>query len=124
MRLKRNRLRIYRHCRKTLKKDNEGNSYSDYGPAVAFKAELWPGGGKLQVEMYGARLPAIRNLRIDGKYSIVTNEKGVTVYAIPDGPTFTEGDGLCLYVLGDSEPDYKIIAIRPDRFLKLEAERL
>ena len=36
----------------------------EYGPAAAFQAEEWPAGGKVQAEMYGQRLPNIRNLRI------------------------------------------------------------
>ena len=35
-----------------------------------------------------------------------------------------EGDGICLYVRGSCGPDYKIIAIRPYRFLILELEKL
>ena len=36
-------------------------------PAL-FQAEVWPGGGKLQAERYGIRLPNIRNLRLEGRY--------------------------------------------------------
>lgn len=38
--------------------------------------------------------------------------------------TLCEGDGLCVYVGANDDPDYKIISIRPYKPLKLEVERI
>lgn len=94
-----------------------------YGPATSFEAEMWPGGGKLQVEMYGIRLPNIRNLRINGSYCEVA-ENNVLRYQMEDGPCITVNDGICLYVPGSSVPDYKVVAVYPYGHLTLEVEKL
>lgn len=122
MRLKRNRLKTYSHRSAISKKDNEGNSYVEYGLPSSFEAEVWPAGGKLQAEMYGQRLPYIQNCRIDGAYEIITDEKGHVVYQV-GSMMLKEGDGICLNVSCKHEPDYKIISIRPYRFLALEVEK-
>ena len=77
MKIKRSRLKTYHHRRKSLKKDSEGNTYTDYGAATSFTAELWPGSGKLQAELYGERLSNIRNLRLEGPYTITADSKDV-----------------------------------------------
>lgn len=123
MRLKRNRLKPYSHRQAIPKKDKEGNSYLEYGLPSSFEAEVWPAGGKLQAELYGQRLPYIRNCRLDGAYQIQTDEKGRCSYQLGE-VNLREGDGICLYVSGDREPDYKILAIRPYRFLTLEVEKI
>lgn len=123
MRLKRNRLKPY-HLRKAVpKKDSEGNSTIEYAPAESFVAEMWAAGGKLQTEMYGMRLPNIRNLRLDGKYTEVSL-KGSASYLTEDGTIITPGDGICLYVDADTAPDYKIVAMYPYRYLLLEVEKI
>lgn len=123
MRLKRSRLKAYSHRRAIPKKDHEGNSYIEYGLPSSFEAEVWPAGGKLQAEIYGQRVSNIQNIRIDSDYEIITDDKGRVSYRA--GCTaFHEGDGVCLYVQGEHEPDYKIIAIRPYRHLTLEVERI
>lgn len=123
MRLKRNRLKQYYLKPAVAKKDNEGNSYIEYGEAKPVTAEIWPAGGKLQAEMYGQKLSYIRNCRIDGTYTIGTDEKGRVSYLLGSQP-FREGDGFCIYVPGESDPDYKIIVIRPHRHLYMELEKL
>lgn len=115
-------MKQYYHRAAIPKRDSEGSSYLEYGSATAVIAEEWPGGGKLQAEMYGQRLPNIRNIRIAGTYTELSGKK--LQYAIENGPVISPGDGVCLYVPKDSEPDYKIVAIYPYRFLTLEVERL
>jgi len=122
MRLKRNRLNQYHHKAAVLKKDSEGNTYTEYGRATPFMAEMWAAGGKLQTEMYGRRLPNIRNLRIDGAYREVTGGNGRTAYEIEDGPVITVNDGICICT--DDIPDYRVTAVYPYSFLTLEVERL
>lgn len=124
MRLKRNRLGLYCHREAIAKKDNEGNSYLEYGEAHSFKAETWAAGGKFQSEMYGIRLPNIRNLRLDGVYEEVGPGKKVS-FQVTQGETMFSiavNDGICLY--SDDEPDYKVVAIYPYSHLTLEVEKL
>ncbi|MFT4005892.1 MAG: hypothetical protein QM683_09745 [Lacrimispora sp.] len=123
MRLKRNRLKQYHHRSAVQKKDNEGNSYTEYGLSQPITAEVWPAGGKLQAEMYGQRLSYIRNCRLDGEYKAQTDEKGHISYLF-DTLAIREGDGICLDVPVESDPDYKIIAIRPYRHLYMELEKI
>ena len=123
MRLKRNRLKKYYLRPAVAKKDNEGNSYIEYGEAKPVTAEIWPAGGKLQAEMYGQKLSYIRNCRIDRAYTIETDIKGRVSYLI-ESQAFREGDGFCVYVPGEADPDYKIIVIRPYSHLYMELEKL
>lgn len=106
------------------KKDREGASCIEYAGAVPFQAEMWPGGGKVQAEMYGMRLPNIRNLRLEGEYKEIYSVKGALAYQIEDGPVIRVNDGICLYAGPEEEPDYKVAAIYPDRFLTLEVEKV
>lgn len=123
MRLKRNRLNVFFLKNRESRKTAEGGVCEAYGEGKALSGEVWPAGGKLQTELYGEHVGYIRNVRINGKYSVQTEEKGNAVYTLADGTALREGDGLCIYVGKDQEPDYRIISIRPDRFLRLEAEK-
>ena len=51
MRLKRNRLREFKHFQVVQKKDAEGGTYTEYAPPSCFRAEMWTAGGKVQAEM-------------------------------------------------------------------------
>lgn len=124
MRLRRNRLENYYWKPRISKKDKEGSTYEEWGAAVSFQGESWPATGKVQAQQYGERLSYIRNLRIEGKYTMETDEKGMISYDFGDGLKIRESDGICLYVSGDHDPDYKIISIKPYRPLKLEVERI
>lgn len=124
MRLKRNRLQTYYHKAAILKKDNEGNTFIEYGRPVSFKAEMWAAGGKLQSELYGLRLPNIRNLRLEGAYKEISGKNGKLSYEVDGGPEITVNDGICINVSGEEGPDYKVVAIYPYHFLTLEVERL
>lgn len=124
MRLKRSRLNKYWHKAAIQKKDGEGNTYMEYGEAAPFSAEMWPGGGEVQEKMYGTRLPNIRNLRIDGKYEEIPGASGKIRYRLSCGAEITVNDGICIYSKETAEPDYKVVAIYPYRFLTLEVEKL
>lgn len=87
-------------------------------------AEIWPAGGKIQAEVYGQRLAYIKNSRIDGKYAVVGTPDGNVFYSLDDGPDVTEGDGVCVNVPKEALPDYKIVAIKPYRYLSLELEKI
>ncbi len=124
MRLRRNRLKQYHHKKAIPTKDKEGGTYTEYGSPVIFSGEAWPAGGKIQAEQYGERLCYIKNIRIDEKYSITTDERNIVHYILDGGADITEGDGICLFVNKDADPDYQIVSIKPYRFLLLEVEKL
>lgn len=124
MRLKQNRLRDYYHRKRIPVKDSEGSTGETYGAASTIKGEVWPASGKVQAQQYGQKLPYIRNLKIDGGYTVRPDEKGKLHYILDNGADIMELDGICLYVGETSEPDYKIISIKPYRFLTLEVEKL
>jgi hypothetical protein len=59
-----------------------------------------------------------------GSYKIQTDEKGRLHYILEDGTDIEERDGICLYVAADQLPDYRIISIKPYRFLTMEVEKI
>lgn len=124
MRLKQSRLKQYHHKKRTTGKDKEGSTCDVYGTACSFTAEVWAAGGKVQAEMYGERLKYIHNIRIEDTYKVETDEKGLVHYILSSGADITESDGICLFVGPESDPDYRVVSIRPYRFLRLEVERL
>ena len=122
MRMKRNRLMTVYHRKATTEKDAECHDNVVYGPAVKLEAEMWPAGGKMQAEMYGVRLPNIRNLRLDGAYQEVCKD-GAVRFQLENGPVITVKDGINLYTAAGTDPDYEVVAIRPYGHLTLEVER-
>lgn len=103
-------------------KDNEGSTSETFGEATPISGESWPASGRVQAEMYGDRLKYIRNLRLADTYTIQTDNKGQLHYVLESGADIQERDGICLYVDGAMDPDYRVISIRPDRFLRMEVE--
>lgn len=124
MRIKRSRLETYHWKQRISRKDSEGSSYEEWGAAVSFQGESWPASGKVQAQQYGERLSYIRNLRIEGKYTIETDEKGMVSYDFGNGLKIRESDGICLYTGENGDPDYKVISIKPYRPLRLELDRI
>lgn len=121
MRIKRSRLTEHYLMKRITGKDAECNTYEDWDIPVPFIGEAWQASGKVQVQQYGERLNYIKNLRIEGDYNIVTEKKRVS-YDFGDGLIFSENDGICVYT--ETEPDYKIIAIKPYKPLLLELEKI
>lgn len=124
MRLRQNRVNTYFLRKRTVEKDSEGSTSEKYGAAFPFSGECWPASGKVQAQQYGQKLAYIRNVKIDGSYSIRPDEKGRIHYVLENGADIMELDGICLFVNPEQEPDYRIISIKPYRFLTLEAERI
>jgi len=98
--------KIYYLRRKTIIEDNEGGKYPGYSEPIEIKANISPASGKLQAEIYGERLNYILNMLYDGSLELV------------------EGDGICVYVSKDSEPDHKIISIKRYSHLVIELEKI
>ena len=124
MRLRRSRIQKYFLKNKIVHKGTEGNVFETYGEPKIFSAEIWPAGGEVQAKTYGEKLSYIFNVRIKGSYITAPDYKNILHYIFPDGLDISEGDGVCLFVQGTAEPDYKIISIRPYRYLALEVEKL
>ena len=92
--------------KKTVIKDNEGGKYPGYSEPIEIQANIYPASGKLQAEIYGERLNYILNMLYDGPQTI------------------SEGDGICVYVSKESEPDYKVISIKRYSHLFIELEKI
>lgn len=121
--MRRSRVRQYHLKNRTVVKDNEGNTSVEYGAAFSFLGEIWPAGGKVQAEQYGQRLAYIRNCKIAGNYTVVTDNKGRVSYDF-GAYQVSELDGVCVYVGADAEPDYKILSIKPYIPLYMELEKI
>lgn len=124
MRLRQSRLKTYYLRKKTVCKDSEGGIHPEYAFAEELSGESWPASGKIQAEQYGERLSYIYNVRLDGKYNIDSDEKGIIHYVFDNGRDIVEGDGICLFVGKEMNPDYRIISIKPYSHLRLEVERI
>lgn len=124
MRMKRSRLKQYYLRSKNMVKDNEGSTSIEYADPIAFTGEVWAASGKVQAEIYGEKLSYIRNVRVNGNYVITTDRKGVVHYVFPEGLDIVESDGVCLYVSGDADPDYKVLSIRTYKPLRMECIKL
>ena len=92
--------------KKIVIKDNEGGKYPGYSEPIEIQANIYPARGKLQAEIYGERLNYILNMLYDGS------------------KTLNEGDGICVYVSKESEPDYKVISIKRYSHLFIELEKI
>jgi hypothetical protein len=124
MRLKQSRVRHFYHKQRKVQKDSEGNTSEVFEDAGCFRGECWEAGGKLQVEMYGHRVSNIMNIRIGENYCVKTDAKGMQHYVLQNGSDLMIGNGIHVFTPNNSNPDYKIISIKPQRFLRLEVERL
>lgn len=92
---------------KTLIEDSEGGKYSGYSnKGIKIEANIYPANGKLQAEIYGERLNYILNMLYEGL------------------ETLNEGDGICVYVSKDSNPDYKVISIKRYSHMMIELEKI
>ena len=107
MRMRRDLMKTYHLRRKTTEKGPEGTVIPVYAAAVEIKATIWAASGRVQAEMYGERLTYIKNMEYEGPEAM------------------QEGDGICVFVGPDDEPDYKIISIKPERSPKqMEFEKI
>lgn len=124
MRIKQDRLKVYFLKKRKVIKDSEGGTSEEYGAAVSFKGVCWPASGKIQAAQYGQKLSYIRNVKIEGKYEVRAEENGRLHYILQNGMDLEELDGICLYTGEKQNPDYKIIAVKPYRFLTLEVKKI
>ena len=69
-RIKRDRLQTIYFRNRTVTKDNEGVPIESFETAFERSAEVWPAGGRRQIEQYGDRIANIANARVQGKYTL------------------------------------------------------
>ena len=74
--------------------DVEGGVYEVWGAAVPIEARIWPAGGRVQAEQYGQRLTYMKNMLYEGAEALM------------------EGDGICVGVAADHDPDYRIVSVQ------------
>ena len=121
MRLMRKRIDCFTFRNAKTDKDNEGVTSRVWGDPMMLTGIMWNGGGRVQEEKYGARLPMVRNIMLANKKYKEMTKDGKVIYFIDDCE-LTVGDGLCLSSYG--EPDYIIQAIYPYNHLALELEHV
>lgn len=79
MRLKNNRLKLYKMHKFQVIKTDEGIKREGYsGEAIEIKAEIWPASGRLQAEIYGERLNYILNANIE-KLTEIAEKDGLCI---------------------------------------------
>ena len=123
MRIRRNRLQKMFLKKRITVKDKEGCTTEKWQNAVAFAGIQWPASGKVQAQQYGDRLNYILNLKLDGAYQIIREKQGAS-FDFGNDLVFREQDGICIFADEESDPDYRIIAIKPYRQLKMELEKI
>ena len=121
MRLRRSRQKTLYLYNRTVGRDAEGGTQESFLKAgTVISGEWWPASGKLQADLYGQRLPYIRNIRLSERYEVKTDVKGRTYYYLPDRDTeLREADRIGIET---DLPQYRILSIRSERFLRIEAE--
>lgn len=121
MRLKRSRQKTLYLYNRTVGRDAEGGTQESFPEArTTVCGEWWPASGKLQEDLYGQRLPYIRNIRLSERYEVKTDAKGRTYYYLPDRDTeLREADRIGIET---DLPQYRILSIRSERFLRIEVE--
>ena len=82
MRIKRSRLNTFYLKKRISKKDKEGCSTEEWGTGVPFVGEQWPASGKVQVQQYGDRLNYILNLKLDGAYQIIRENRVLLLISV------------------------------------------
>lgn len=121
MRLRRSRQNTLYLYNRTVRRDAEGGTQENFpASGTAILGEWWPASGKLQADLYGQRLPYIRNIRLSERYEVKTDAKGRTYYYLSDRDTeLREADRIGIET---DLPQYRILSVRAERFLRLEAE--
>lgn len=121
MRLTHRRVKTLKSFKRTVNKETEGGTYETWGSPQSFKGISWPAGGAVQQAQYGARLPYVFNIKIDGKYTRTEAQNRIK-YVLENGTEIYEQDGISLD--GSQNPQYQITAIMPYEHLQLEVIRL
>ena len=82
--------RPYTLKKATSAKNNEGNSYNTWGNAISIDAIIRHASRSLDTAQYGQHVLDILKMQYEGSEVI------------------KEGDGICVFVDANSDPDYKV----------------
>lgn len=122
MRLKHNRICGFLAFPRSVEKDREGGTYESYGAPESFCGIAWPAGGSVQQAMYGANMPYVYNVKVDGSYTVERDGNRLQ-YTLENGTVLHELDGISLHEDADS-PEYQITAVMGYEHLQLEVMRI
>lgn len=115
MQLRMDRLTELGHRKRSVSKNSEGTAETVYADSDTIKGYSWPGSGQVQAAQYGKELPYVRNIRLAGSYTGEVRD-GVRHYVMDNGVDIVELDRMIIDGL-----EYEIRAIKPYRYLELEA---
>ena len=115
MQMRMDRLTTLGHRKRSVGKNKEGTPEVAYTEPTEVTGYSWPGGGQVQAAQYGKELPYVRNIRLAVNYTAVVQD-GVRHYHLDGGPDIMELDRMVIEGL-----EYEIRAIKPYRYLELEA---
>ena len=94
--MRRNLIRKVNLRKRSVSKTREGSPQVTYGEPIELEVIIWQASGAVQAAQYGEKLSYIKNMEYQGDEII------------------TENDGICIYVAGTEEPDYKVTSINAD----------
>lgn len=95
MRRMRQHLKSTFYLRKAVTtKDAEGNTFSSWDDPISIRAIIRHASGQMDVAQYGQRLSYILKMQYE------------------DSESIQEGDGICVYVGANDDPDYKVISVK------------
>lgn len=98
-------------------KEPDGTPYEEWSSEVLkIKGNLQPAGGKVMAEQYGERLGYI--LVMYCEYTAESRE------LLEQFNGQKKGYGACVNAPSDSEPNYKVVAVRGWRHVVIELERV
>lgn len=98
MRMRRNLQKTYHLKRKTTAVTDEGGRIPAWESPIGIRATVWQAQGRMQAEMYGERLTYMKNMEYEGTLAI------------------NEGDGICVNVSDEQEPDYIVVSANNDHW--------
>jgi hypothetical protein len=111
--------------KRLVKKGSDGERYATYSDEYTeIKATVYSGSGQMVSGQAGYVQQYQKKLLIDEPYEI-TNENGIETYWFRDRTyNMAAGDGICIYVSQEQNPDYRIIGIYPVGHLKILLEKI
>ena len=94
--MRKSQMKTYNLRKRIVSKNSEGGSVVSYDNAVKIQAIIWQASGAMDIKTYGERVNYIKHMHYEGDITI------------------KEGDGICVNVSADKEPDYYVKAINTD----------
>lgn len=115
MRIRQDRINSYIVFRRDTVRDAEANTHDEYVKCGIVSGVLYKPSGSTKALMYGEKLAYMKTIKIDDKWS-VSGQKYVV-----DGTEIQEGYALAI---DSEEANYRIKAIRAERYLYADLEKI